>query len=100
MATVANNDAEGSGSRARDGAAPVTTIPDAPRGRRAAGALASQPAGVYRTPAVPKELAEDVLQLDGHTIRDLEVFEADPGGKSLYRHINFCRTEGGAAAQR
>ena len=40
------------------------------------------------------------IELDAHTMRDLEVFEADPGGSSLYRHLNFCRTEGGAAALR
>lgn len=48
----------------------------------------------------PAAIREDVLEIDAHTMRDLEIFEADPGGKSLYQLCNLARTETGALALR
>lgn len=36
------------------------------------------------------------LLLDDHTLRDLEVFETAPGGRSLFNFCNRTQTEGGA----
>ena len=40
----------------------------------------------------------DVLEIYAHTMRDLEIFEATPGGGSLYQLCNLARTETSAAA--
>ena len=37
-----------------------------------------------------------MLQLDAHTIRDLEIFETESGQTSLYDFCNFTKTSGGA----
>jgi DNA mismatch repair ATPase MutS len=42
----------------------------------------------------------DVLVLDAHTLKDLEVFESDTGGASLFDLCNQTCNEGGAAALR
>lgn len=42
----------------------------------------------------------DVLILDDHTFRDLEVFDSDTAGTSLFEFCNLTRIKGGATALR
>ena len=44
--------------------------------------------------------AEEGLQLDAHTLKDLEVFVSDTGGNSLFKFCNLTQTEGGSLALR
>ena len=41
-------------------------------------------------------LDSEVLNLDGLTLKDLEVFESDSGGQTLFNLCNQSRSEGGA----
>ena len=41
-------------------------------------------------------LDSEVLNLDGLTLKDLEVFESDSGGQTLFDLCNQSRSEGGA----
>lgn len=42
----------------------------------------------------------EILGLDVHTLKDLEIFESETGDASLFDFCNFTRTGGGAAALR
>ena len=51
----------------------------------------------YRIRAVKQErLACRTLELDAHTLKDLEVFQAEGSGSSLFNLYNFTKTQGGA----
>ena len=45
-------------------------------------------------------MESDVLVLDAHTFRDLEIFESETGGTCLFQFCNLTRNEGGAKALR
>jgi DNA mismatch repair ATPase MutS len=60
---------------------------------------------VTSTEAEPKaetnlESAPDVLVLDPQTLKDLEIFESETGGLSLFEFCNETQTEGGAKVLR
>lgn len=51
----------------------------------------------YRIRAVRQGVAESrSLELDSHTVKDLEVFQAEGSGSSLFELYNFTQTQGGA----
>ena len=43
---------------------------------------------------------QDILNLDGPTLKDLEVFESDSGGQTFFDLCNQSRSEGGAKVLR
>ena len=45
-------------------------------------------------------LNPDILNLDGLTLKDLEIFESDSGGQTLFDFCNQSRSEGGARVLR
>ncbi|GJM11836.1 MAG: hypothetical protein DHS20C12_02390 [Pseudohongiella sp.] len=51
----------------------------------------------YKIRAVERKSAESrTLELDPHTLKDLEVFQADASGSSLFQLYDFTQTQGGA----
>ncbi len=53
------------------------------------------------TQPVPRILAEpDLMLLDAHTVKDLEIFESDGGDTCLFDFCNLTRTAGGAKVLR
>lgn len=46
------------------------------------------------------EAKPERLRLDSLTLKDLEIFESQPGGKSLFEYCNLTQTQGGATALR
>jgi len=51
----------------------------------------------YRIGAVRQDRIESkTLELDSHTLKDLEVFQAEGSGSSLFDLYNFTKTQGGA----
>jgi len=51
----------------------------------------------YRIRAVKRSSDEPkTLELDSHTLKDLEVFQAEGSGSSLFDLYNFTKTQGGA----
>ncbi len=48
----------------------------------------------------PHEKESDVLLIDAHTLKDLEIFESDTGGTCLFQFCNLSQTGGGAKALR
>ena len=67
----------------------MTPVPPAVSERQTSTQTSSQP-----------ELAEDLLILDAHTFKDLEIFESESGEQSLYDYCNLARTRGGARVLR
>jgi hypothetical protein len=51
-------------------------------------------------PYVPPPLDPDEMIMDAQTYRDLEIFEAEGGGQSVFDLCNVTRTDGGARALR
>ena len=48
----------------------------------------------------PSSVDSDIMILDAQTTKDLEIFDAEGEGKSLFQFCNLTRTEGGARALR
>ncbi len=46
--------------------------------------------------AAPGRFKYNSLEIDAHTLKDLEIFQAETSGKSLFQLCNFTTTQGGA----
>src|SRR5690554_5680496 len=51
-------------------------------------------------PQAPSDAAGDLMVLDGQTLKDLEVFESERQGRTLFDFCNFTRNKGGAKVLR
>lgn len=65
-----------------------------------ASALPSETAGPETRPRSGSATDSEVLVLDGHTIKDLQIFEQEAEGASLFDLCDLTRSKGGAKALR
>lgn len=63
-------------------------------------ALPSATASPSVRPSPRSAEESDVLVLDAHTFKDLEIFESDTGGTTLFKFCNLTQNHGGAKALR
>ncbi|MBN1238307.1 MAG: hypothetical protein JXB36_07380, partial [Gammaproteobacteria bacterium] len=63
-------------------------------------ALPSETASQRARPPTRSRIRSDLLVLDAHSFKDLEIFESETGGACLFDLCNLTRSDGGAKALR